>query len=221
MIEKIIGATVATTLGTLADGSFDNPQIGYLVKPYTKRIETGEGQFKDLVIPVALNVTNADCEVGDYGLNVLTPQKGYRPMIHISAVGDLVSETAENIPKRRGLNIEQDIAIDVWMDDHQGTAHLAKAAIIKALYNITYKRIHIDWFQGDVADPEYFIYVNKLKCRFVRETAENPFAEYDFAKDQALFANNYAAFGLVFKLTGLVFPDCVPDYPRLTHDECS
>lgn len=216
MIEKIIGATIVPDLQALdlAD------QIGWLVKPWTKRVQTGDGQFSDLIIPVAANVTNESCEVQDYGLNVLTTDKSMDILIHISADGDMISETNENIPQRKAINIEQDIRISVWMNQHQGRAHLLKAAIMKAFFKAQYNHQAITWTVNGTTDPAYNLYLNKLKVRFVREMVTNPFEQYTFARDQAQHANNYASFGMVFKLTGIVFPDCAPAYPDIPVDEC-
>ena len=216
MIEKIIGATIVPDIQAL--GWAD--QIGWVVKPWTKRIETGEGQFSDIVFPVAEFVTTEDCDVTDYGLNILTTDKGYTSLILISLEGDMVSETAPNIPQRRALNIEQDIKISVWLNNHQGSTHLAKAELMKALYRTIYRDVTIQWPYIGAADTDYDIFINKLKVTLVREIVTNPFNEYTFSKDQAQFHNNYSAFGFVFKLSGLIFPNCLPAYPVLDPDAC-
>mgnify|MGYP006349289023 CR=1 FL=1 len=216
MIEKIIGATIVPDIQAL--GWAD--QIGWVVKPWTKRIETGEGQFSDIVFPVAEFVTTEDCDVTDYGLNILTTDKGYTSLILISLEGDMVSETAPNIPQRMALNIEQDIKISVWLNNHQGSTHLAKAELMKALYRTIYRDVTIQWPYIGAADTDYDIFINKLKVTLVREIVTNPFNEYTFSKDQAQFHNNYSAFGFVFKLSGLIFPNCLPAYPVLDPDAC-
>jgi hypothetical protein len=216
MIEKIIGATIVPDIQAL--GWAD--QIGWVVKPWTKRIETGEGQFTDIVYPVAEFVTTEDCDVTDYGLNILTTDKGYTSLILISLEGDMISETAPNIPQRRALNIEQDIKISVWLNNHQGSTHLAKAELMKALYRTIYRDVTIQWPYIGAADTDYDIFINKLKVTLVREIVTNPFNEYTFSKDQAQFHNNYSAFGFVFKLSGLIFPNCLPAYPTLDVDAC-
>jgi hypothetical protein len=215
MIEKIIGETIVPDLVAL--GWTD--QIGWLVKPWTKRIEVGEGQFKDLIYPVATNVINADCEVQEYGLNVLTTDKGYSSLILIETEGDMVATTAENIPQRRALNIEQDFIIKVWFNGDFGRTHIAEMDIIKAFFKKVYRQQSITWGLNGGTDSAYNIYVNKLKVNFLREISGNPFEEYDFGKDQAQLHGNYRAIGLVFKMTGLIFPNCVPAYPELG-EEC-
>lgn len=210
MVEKIIGATIVPSLQ-----EFDwISQIGWLVKPWTKRIQTGDDQFNDLIIPVAANVTDGACEVQEYGMHVLTTDKGYEVLVLIEQLGDMISETAENIPQRRAINISQDISINVWTRNTFGRAHIAKSEIIKALFKAIYRNVEVTWGVNGVADPDYSLYINKLKTKFVRETSGNPFAEYSFSKDQAQFMNNYSAFGLVFNLSGLIFPDCAPEYPE-------
>ena len=220
MLEPLIGATVAADLDTGL--SLSNPLIAYLVKPYTRRAEIGEGQFKDIIYPVAANVLTAveDCEVQAGGLYNVAPHKGITHLIHISQESDISAEVSDQIPQRRGTNIDVEISVNVWMSDHQGTIHLMKSNIIKLLNNTVWRQKHVDWFEGDTADPDNFIYINKLKCTFVRDIVTNPFGKYDFGNDQALQNQNYAAFGLVFRLTGLIMYACVPDYPRLTSDEC-
>ena len=215
MIEKIIGATIVPDIQALAWAD----QIGYMVKPWTKRVETKDG-FTDIVYPVAEFVTTEDCQVQDYGLNVLTTDKGYTSLILISAEGDMTSEIAENIPQRRAVNIEQDIKITVWMNNHKGATHIAKAELMKALFNIKYEQVAIQWPYIGAADTDYDIFVNTLRVRFVREINGTPFNEYTFSKDQALFNQKYTAFAFVFKLTGLVFPNCAPAYPTLEADGC-
>ncbi len=215
MIEKIIGATIVPDIQALAWAD----QIGYMVKPWTKSVETKDG-FKDIVYPVAEFVTTEDCQVQDYGLNVLTIDKGYTSLILISAEGDMTSTIAENIPQRRAVNIEQDIKITVWMNNHQGATHIAKAELMKALFNVKYEQVAIQWPYISTADTDYDIFVNKLNVRFVREVNGTPFSEYTFSKDQALFHQKYTAFAFVFKLTGLVFPNCAPAYPTLETDGC-
>ena len=215
MIEKIIGATIVPDIQALAWAD----QIGYMVKPWTKPVETKDG-FKDIVYPVAEFVTTEDCQVQDYGLNVLTIDKGYTSLILISAEGDMTSTIAENIPQRRAVNIEQDIKITVWMNNHQGATHIAKAELMKALFNIKYEQVAIQWPYNTAADTDYDIFVNTLRVRFVREINGTPFNEYTFSKDQALFHQKYTAFAFVFKLTGLVFPNCAPAYPTLESDGC-
>ena len=215
MIEKIIGATIVPDIQALAWAD----QIGYMVKPWTKSVETKDG-FKDIVYPVAEFVTTEDCQVQDYGLNVLTTDKGYTSLILISAEGDMTSEIATNIPQRRAVNIEQDIKITVWMNNHKGATHIAKAELMKALFNIKYEQVAIQWPYIGAADTDYDIFVNTLRVRFVREINGTPFNEYTFSKDQAQFHNNYSAFGFVFKLSGLIFPNCLPAYPTLDVDAC-
>jgi len=215
MIEKIIGATIVPDIQALAWAD----QIGYMVKPWTKSVETKDG-FTDIVYPVAEFVTTEDCQVQDYGLNVLTTDKGYTSLILISAEGDMTSEIAPNIPQRRAVNIEQDIKITVWMNNHQGATHIAKAELMKALFNIKYEQVAIQWPYIGAADTDYDIFVNTLRVRFVREINGTPFNEYTFSKDQALFNQKYTAFAFVFKLTGLVFPNCAPAYPTLEADGC-
>ena len=215
MIEKIIGATIVPDIQALAWAD----QIGWMVKPWTKSVETKDG-FKDIVYPVAEFVTTEDCQVQDYGLNVLTIDKGYTSLILISAEGDMTSTIAENIPQRRAVNIEQDIKITVWMNNHQGTTHIAKAELMKALFNATYRQVAIQWPYISTADTDYDIFVNKLTVSFLREINGTPFSEYTFSKDHALFHQKYTAFAFVFKLTGLVFPNCLPEYPTLEVDTC-
>ena len=215
MIEKIIGATIVPDIQALAWAD----QIGYMVKPWTKRVETKDG-FTDIVYPVAEFVTTEDCQVQDYGLNVLTTDKGYTSLILISAEGDMTSEIATNIPQRRAVNIEQDIKITVWMNNHQGSTAIAKAELMKTLFNAIYHQVEIEWPYIGAAQAGYEIYVNKLNVRFVREVNGTPFSEYTFSKDQALFNQKYTAFAFVFKLTGLVFPNCAPSYPTLDADGC-
>jgi len=215
MIEKIIGATIVPDIQALTWAD----QIGYMVKPWTKSVETKDG-FKDIVYPVAEFVTTEDCQVQDYGLNVLTIDKGYTSLILISAEGDMTSTIAENIPQRRAVNIEQDIKITVWMNNHQGATHIAKAELMKALFNVKYEQVAIQWPYISTADTDYDIFVNTLNVRFLREINGTPFSEYTFSKDQALFHQKYTAFAFVFKLTGLVFPNCAPAYPTLEADGC-
>ena len=215
MIEKIIGATIVPDIQALAWAD----QIGYMVKPWTKSVETKDG-FKDIVYPVAEFVTTEDCQVQDYGLNVLTTDKGYTSLILISAEGDMTSEIAENIPQRRAVNIEQDIKITVWMNNHQGSTAIAKAELMKTLFNAIYHQVEIEWPYIGAAQAGYEIYVNKLNVRFVREVNGTPFSEYTFSKDQAQFHQKYSAFAFIFKLTGLVFPNCAPAYPTLDADAC-
>lgn len=215
MLEPLIGATVAADLD--AGLSLSNPLIAYLVKPYTRRAEIGEGQFKDIIYPVAANVLTAveDCEVHAGGLYNVAPHRGITHLIHISQESDISAEVSDQIPQRRGTNIDVEISVNVWMSDHQNTIHLAKANIIKILNNAVWRQVEVEW--GDAANS---IFINKLKCTFVRDIITNPFGKYDFGNDQALQNQNYAAFGLVFRLTGLIMYACVPDYPRLTSDEC-
>jgi len=215
MIEKIIGATIVPDIQALAWAD----QIGYMVKPWTKRVETKDG-FTDIVYPVAEFVTTEDCQVQDYGLNVLTTDKGYTSLILISAEGDMTSEIAPNIPQRRAVNIEQDIKITVWLNNHQGSTAIAKAELMKTLFNAIYHQVEIEWPYIGAAQAGYEIYVNKLNVRFVREVNGTPFSEYTFSKDQAQFHQKYSSFAFVFKLTGLVFPNCLPDYPVLAVDTC-
>lgn len=215
MIEKIIGATIVPDIQALAWAD----QIGWMVKPWTKSVETKDG-FKEIVYPVAEFVTTEDCQVQDYGLNVLTIDKGYTSLILISAEGDMTSEIATNIPQRRAVNIEQDIKITVWMNNHQGATHIAKAELMKALFNATYRQVAIQWPYISTADTDYDIFVNKLTVSFLREVNGNPFSEYTFSKDQAQFHQKYSAFAFIFKLTGLVFPNCAPAYPTLEADGC-
>ncbi len=214
MIEKIIGATIVPDIQDLAWPY----QIGWMVKPWTKNIEVGEGQFKSVVSPVAEFVTNTDCTVNDFGLHVLNTDKSYANMILISAEGDIVATTAENIPQRRALNIEQDIKIAVWLQNHHGGTHLAKGELIKLLYKKVYRQVKVQWPYTASADSDYDMFINKLKLSFVREMTTNPFEEYDFAKDQAQFMHNYSAFGLIFKLTGLIFPGCFPVYNQIPQE---
>jgi|GEM_PF-4805838 len=216
MIEQIIGTVVVPLLESLTWAD----QIGWMVTPYTKRVEVRDGQFADKIIPVAKNVTIDGCATDYNGLNVMTTDKSYASLMLISAEGDMSSTAAENIPKRRAINIEQDFSVNVWMNDHQGMTHVAKAEVIKTLFNIMIKQQAISWTVLGVTDADFNIYVNKMKIRFVREIEGNPFAEYSFADDQAQFINQYAAFGLVFKLTALVFPDCFPASPVLNHSAC-
>ena len=215
MIERIIGATIVPAIQALTWAD----QIGYLVKPWTKSVETKDG-FKDIVYPVARYVTTEDCQVQDYGLNVLTTDKGYTSLILISAVGDMTSVIADNIAQRRGINIEQDIKISVWINNHQGSTHTAKGELMRTLYNAVYRQVEIEWPDIGAAQAGYEMYVNKLKVSFVSESNGSPFNEYTFSKDQAQFNNNYSAFEMVFKLTGLVFPLCLPEYPELEADLC-
>ena len=215
MIEKIIGATIVPDIQALSWAD----QIGWMVKPWTKSVETKDG-FKEIVYPVAEFVTTEDCQVQDYGLNVLTIDKGYTSLILISAEGDMTSTIAENIPQRRAVNIEQDIKITVWMNNHQGATHIAKAELMKALFNVKYEQVAIQWPYISTADTDYDIFVNTLNVRFLREINGTPFNEYTFSKDQALFHQKYTAFAFVFKLTGLVFPNCAPAYPTLETDGC-
>jgi len=215
MIEKIIGATIVPDIQALTWAD----QIGYMVKPWTKSVETKDG-FKDIVYPVSEFVTVEDCQVQDYGLNILTIDKGYTSLILISAEGDMTSTIAESIPQRRAVNIEQDIKITVWMNNHQGATHIAKAELMKALFNATYRQVAIQWPYTDTADTDYDIFVNKLKVSFLREINGTTFNEYTFSKDQALFNQKYSAFAFVFKLTGLVFPNCAPEYPTLDANTC-
>ncbi len=215
MIEKIIGATIVPDIQALTWAD----QIGYMVKPWTKSVETKDG-FKDIVYPVAEFVTTEDCQVQDYGLNILTIDKGYTSLILISAEGDMTSTIAENIPQRRAVNIEQDIKITVWMNNHQGATHIAKAELMKALFNVKYEQVAIQWPYISTADTDYDIFVNTLNVRFLREINGTPFNEYTFSKDQALFHQKYTAFAFVFKITGLVFPNCAPAYPTLEVDTC-
>jgi len=215
MIEKIIGATIVPDIQALAWAD----QIGYMVKPWTKRVETKDG-FTDIVYPVAEFVTTEDCQVQDYGLNVLTTDKGYTSLILISAEGDMTSEIAPNIPQRRAVNIEQDIKITVWMNNPQGTAHIAKSELMKILFHTSYSQVAVQWPYIGAADTDYDIFINKLNVRFVREVNGTPFSEYTLSKDQALFHQKYTAFAFVFKLTGLVFPNCAPAYPTLEADGC-
>lgn len=216
MIEKIIGATIVPDIQAL--GWAD--QIGWVVKPWTKRIETGEGQFSDIVIPVASNAISEACDIQDYGMHVLTTDKSMDILIHIGREGDMASEVAPNIAQRRALNIEQDIQISVWMNNHQGRQHLLKAALMKAFFNAEYSQQSITWTINGVTDSAYTLYLNKLKVKFIRELSNNPFSQYSFANDQAQFNHNYAAFGLVFNLQALVFPACFPVYPDLADMDC-
>ena len=215
MLEPLIGATVAPAIDTCA--SWSHPLIAYLVKPYTRRIEVGEGQFKDVIYPVASNVLTAveDCEVQAGGLYNVAPHKGITHLIHISQESDISAEVSDQIPQRRGTNIDVEISVNVWIADHQNTIHLAKANIIKILNNAIWRQTEVEW--GDAANS---IFINKLKCRFVRDIITNPFGKYDFGNDQALQNQNYAAFGLVFRLTGLIMYACVPDYPTISSDAC-
>jgi len=216
MIEQIIRNTIVPDIQSLTWAD----QIGYMVKPWTKRVQTGVDQFTDIIFPVAEFATNEDCEVNDYGLNILTTDKGYTSLILISTEGDMISETAENIPQRRALNIEQDIKISVWLNNHQGTTSIAKGELMRILYNAVYRAVEAEWPYIGGAQVGYSIFVNKLKTSFVRESNGTPFSEYTFSKDQAQFHNTYSAFELVFKLKGLVFPDCLPEYPDLDVDLC-
>lgn len=214
MLEPLIGATVAADLD--AGLSLNNPLIAYLVKPYTRRIEVGEGQFKDIIYPVAPNVLTElnDCEVQAGGLYNVLPHR-YSHLIHISQESDISAEVSPQIPQRRGTNIDVEISVNVWMSDHQGTIHLLKANIIKLLNNTVWRQTEVEW--GDAANS---IYINKLKCTFVRDIVSNPFGKYDFGNDQALQNQNYASFGLVFRLTGLIMYGCTPEYPENSTDEC-
>jgi hypothetical protein len=153
-------------------------------------------------------------------LNVLTTDKGYTSLILISAEGDMTSTIAENIPQRRGRNIEQDIKVTVWMNNHQGATHIAKAELMRVLRRAIYRQVEIPWPYIGSPQTGYEMYVNKLTVSFVREINGTPFNEYTFSKDQALFNQKYSAFAFVFKMTGLVFPECLPEYPELDADLC-
>jgi hypothetical protein len=214
MIEKIIGATIVPDIDDLTWPD----QIGWMVKPWTKRIEVGEGQFKDKIAPVAEFVTNTDCTVNDFGLHILNTDKSYANMILISAEGDMAVTPAENIPRRKALNIEQDIKIAVWLQNHHGGTHLAKGELIKLLWNKIYRQVKVQWPYTTAADSDYDMFINKMKLSFVRELIENPFSEYSFSEDQAQFNYNYSAFGFIFKINALVFPNCFPTYNQIPQE---
>lgn len=211
MIEKIVGATIVPSLQafTWAD------QIGWMAIPWTDRIEIGDKEWKDVIYPAALNVTEAGCKEAAPNLKLLGADANYRSVVLIEQEGDMTSSIAANIPRRRALNIEQDIALHVWLNDHQDTTHIVKAQVIKEFYRKIYKQVKVQW-PSSAPDADYNLFINKLRVTFVREI-QDPFSDYDFAKEKNVFHGKYAAFGMILHLSGLIFPNCAPAYPDLEH----
>lgn len=216
MTDLIIGQVVVPILQELSW----TDQIAWMVTSWTKQIQTGDKEFKDLTIPVAKYVTVEGCTDIAANLKAVMTDRNYDSLIMIQSESDMSSEIASNIAGRRAINIEQDFSINVWLNDAHGAAHIAESEILKAFYRATFKNQAVNWYNGDNTDAAYDLYINKLRITYVRTIDGNPFKDFSFANDQAQFHNRYSCFGMVFKMTGLIFPNCGPAYPELERDNC-
>jgi hypothetical protein len=217
MIEQIVGASIVPILQDLTWAD----KIAWMAVPWTRQgIDIDGIRSQDQTFPAAYNVLPLPCEwAGDTntGMKYIMPDANFRSLILISAEGDNNGGIATNIAMRKGVNIDQDIMISVWMNDHQRTTHIAKAQIIQALYRLIVKNLSVPYYQEGTANDAHTLHINKIKVSYQREINGNPFDEYSFSNNQPLFHNTYSSFGMVFKITGLVFPMCFPEYPTLDH----
>ena len=212
MIEKIFANTLGVLLENGNPGWLD--QYGYMAKVQVRKNQTGETTFTDIAYPVARNVSADFEECDDPPYTNLAPDRRYRSLMIVEAIGDMAMTPNPQIPQRRGINFSQNIAVNVWVNldklalDPQNEGALA-FDIIREWHGKKYKNVQMPITVGDTAISA--MYINKMVVRLVSEKEHTPeavFGKYSFAKDQGLFMNPYGYFGMIFNLSGLIISDC-------------
>lgn len=211
IIERIIENTLIPTLTGTSRLDWVQ-QYGYMVRPQTRRVQTGDNAFTDVVYPVARHVAEQDCEEPTF--ENLNPDHSKRSIMYFEALGGMAITPNEQIPERRGVTFSQNIAVKVWLNHAKmgtegGNDGPPALDVVRAFHGQKYKNVNFPLILGDLV-VDYGT-IAKMKVLWTGELDQTPqavFGAYTFSRDQALLHGDYSFFGLTFNLSGILIAAC-------------